>query len=113
MRLIDRPLVFICLLYFLALIVTIPISGGYLNPAITISAWIGNSEAQTITGTSQTYVYQPKSKATKRYISYIFAQIFGGLAGLGFGRLMRQHWKPTGTDTMIYRPPYAVWDAPI
>ena len=47
---IEQPLPFICLLYFTALIITIPISGGYLNPAITISAWIGNSEAQKLYG---------------------------------------------------------------
>ena len=38
-----KTLPFVCLAYFTALIITIPISGGFLNPAISIAAWIGNS----------------------------------------------------------------------
>ena len=56
------------------LLITVPISGGHLNPAITFAVWLTSSK--------------PKERVWKM-LGMIVAQCLGGFIGIAFGRMVR------------------------
>ena len=108
----DNPLAYVSFIYFAALVVTVPISGGYLNPAITVASWIGNSGSKEVLE-SKTNIVLIKHRAWKTYLAYCFMQLCGGMGGMGAGRAMRFEWVPTNQTDAHYCINYQAWSPPV
>ena len=96
MTMTSDVMLFVALNYFCAMIIATPISGGHLNPIITVGTWIAATGCNT--------------KEIGTMLLMILAQILGGIFGLTMARSMRvitQH----GEEREFY-PPYAPWKAP-
>lgn len=80
------------MIYFVMLIVCSPISGGHLNPALTLSVFLtcGN-----------------KLDKIKKLFLMIAAQLVGGMIGLGLARFVRiDVLNDKATATRLFFPAY-------
>lgn len=70
--------------FMISTIITLPISGAYLNPVVTLSAWM--------LGTCHEFILIPL---------YILGQLFGALIGTGLARasLSKRHWDQLDLNT--------------
>lgn len=90
-----------CCVYFAAMVITAPISGGHLNPAITLGCWIGGDA--------------DKKGSILTVILMWVAQFLGAIFGIMIGRCVRFNYQ---TDTNLpnhmstYLPPYEYFAAP-
>jgi hypothetical protein len=84
------------------LIICTPISGGHLNPAITVGVWLTCDNK--------------KGKAGKMFLM-VLAQILGGFLGIAIGRMVRKELVAYSTTTPLvpdsYYPPYHYAVSPV
>lgn len=89
-------------MYMAVLIICTPISGGHLNPAITVGVWLTCDEKKNKIG---------------KMLSMVFAQILGGFFGIGIGRTVRIVLVPETVNTPLiptsYYPPYNYAVSPV
>ena len=89
-------------MYMAVLIICTPISGGHLNPAITVGVWLTCDEKKNKIG---------------KMLSMVFAQILGGFFGIGIGRMVRKVLVPYSVTTPLvpasYYPPYNYAVSPV
>jgi len=92
-------LIYICLMYMAVLLICTPISGGHLNPAVTVGVWLTCDDKKAKIG---------------KMLYMVFAQVLGGFLGLAIGRMVRV--KLTSGTPLVpasYNPAYNYAVSPV